>query len=221
LGIEGWLCPAMFKYFDVAPTCLYAQFKEKTYWHSKGNRKEEHRKRMMMWMENHRKLPTENLLTGQRRFLADLNRKLVDVEKGIMKECQAINDQLAKRGADVDDWLDDYEIDVRITFYMRKDDPGYDITGDNILEELDEYFFKEDFTNLIADGNNHSEYQHFENHPMKDEHHCWLYHSLYDHTPLGWINILRIGSVKVGIDVQYQKYWTVENAIDVDFVVQS
>lgn len=29
LDMEGWLCPALFKYFDKAPTRLYAQFKAK------------------------------------------------------------------------------------------------------------------------------------------------------------------------------------------------
>ena len=27
--MEGWLCPALFKYFDAAPETLYAQFKAK------------------------------------------------------------------------------------------------------------------------------------------------------------------------------------------------
>ena len=30
LDLEGWLCPALFKYFDVAPEILYAQFKART-----------------------------------------------------------------------------------------------------------------------------------------------------------------------------------------------
>ena len=29
LNMEGWLCPALFKYFDQAPLKLYAQFKAK------------------------------------------------------------------------------------------------------------------------------------------------------------------------------------------------
>jgi hypothetical protein len=29
LGIEGWLCPALFRYFEVAPERIYAQFKPK------------------------------------------------------------------------------------------------------------------------------------------------------------------------------------------------
>ena len=30
LDMEGWLCPALFKYFDSAPKKIYAQFRPKT-----------------------------------------------------------------------------------------------------------------------------------------------------------------------------------------------
>lgn len=30
LGMEGWLCPALFKYFEAAPARIYAQFKRKS-----------------------------------------------------------------------------------------------------------------------------------------------------------------------------------------------
>jgi hypothetical protein len=30
LEMEGWLCPALFKYFDSAPKKIYAQFRPKT-----------------------------------------------------------------------------------------------------------------------------------------------------------------------------------------------
>ena len=30
LGKEGWLCPALFKYFEAAPEKIYAQFKPKS-----------------------------------------------------------------------------------------------------------------------------------------------------------------------------------------------
>ncbi|ALN92147.1 MULTISPECIES: DUF6717 family protein [Lysobacter] len=29
IGMEGWLCPALLKYFDAPPTTLYAQFRAK------------------------------------------------------------------------------------------------------------------------------------------------------------------------------------------------
>lgn len=28
-GVGAWLCPALYKYFDVAPECIYAEFKAK------------------------------------------------------------------------------------------------------------------------------------------------------------------------------------------------
>ena len=39
---------------------------------------------------------------------------------------------------------------------------------------------------------------------MQDEFHCWLYHCLYDHTPLGWEALLRIGHIWVNLSVIYQ-----------------
>lgn len=30
IDMEGWLCPALFKYFEKAPATIYAQFKKKT-----------------------------------------------------------------------------------------------------------------------------------------------------------------------------------------------
>ncbi len=38
---------------------------------------------------------------------------------------------------------------------------------------------------------------------------CYLYHSLYDHTDLGWINMLRIGMIWVDIKVRYQKFFEI------------
>lgn len=29
LDLEGWLCPALFRYFDTAPACLYVQVKDR------------------------------------------------------------------------------------------------------------------------------------------------------------------------------------------------
>ena len=155
-------------------------------------------------LENWNKLRAEDLSTGQRQFLAQLNNKLADIETGIKKECRGLIDQLEKRINDPNDWLDDYEIDVVITFILKGDDPEYSDRSDNILVELDESVKGEIWEYGIGDGKNHSEYQHWD-HPMKDEHHCWLYHCLYDHTDLGWINVLRIGSIWVDIKPQFQK----------------
>ena len=44
-----------------------------------------------------RKLEAKDLSVEQRQFLSQLNRKLIDTEKGIKKECLAIIGQLDKR----------------------------------------------------------------------------------------------------------------------------
>ena len=45
--------------------------------------------------------------------------------------------------------------------------------------------------------------------PTVDSEEPYLYHSLYDHTDLGWINMLRIGMIWVDIKVQYQKFYQI------------
>jgi hypothetical protein len=39
---------------------------------------------------------------------------------------------------------------------------------------------------------------------MKDDYHCWLFHSLYDHSDLNWEDILNIGEIYSDIKVIYQ-----------------
>jgi hypothetical protein len=52
-------------------------------------------------------------------------------------------------------------------------------------------------------------FQGSDNHPMKDEHHCWLFHDLYDHdypdSPrLPWKDIMHIGTIWVDIEIMHQ-----------------
>lgn len=51
---------------------------------------------------------------------------------------------------------------------------------------------------FIGDGINHNA-RNPENNPMKGEHHCWLYHCLYDHTSLSWEEITTIQTFWVEI----------------------
>jgi hypothetical protein len=39
---------------------------------------------------------------------------------------------------------------------------------------------------------------------MRGEHHCWWFHHLYDHTHLGWEDLLRIGHIWGDVKVCYQ-----------------
>ncbi len=150
-------------------------------------------------------LRDEDLSKGQIRILQDLNVKLVNIENNIKKEVQSLIFYGEQRINNPNDWINNYEIDCYITFILREDDPEYDKYNDNVLVQLWEGSKHEIWEWGIGDGNNHNEYQNWDKHPMKNEYHCWLYHCLYDHTELGWINMLRIGRIWVDINVVYQK----------------
>lgn len=147
----------------------------------------------------------EKLTTLQIVQLQRLNKKLADIEGKLKIDILNLHLIAEERVEDALDWIEDYEIDIYITFTLKEDDYYYDEDLDNILVQLTEYPAKYLGITHISDGMNHSEFQHWDNHIMKKEHHCWLYHCLYDHTDLGWVDILRIGSIWVDINIEYQR----------------
>lgn len=148
----------------------------------------------------------DDLSRRDRQFLLALNGRLAEIEDQIKAEAIDTAGALEARVEVSSDWIQDYEIECTISFWLREDDPAYKEDDDNILIELREYLKGIDDDRLgIADRRNHNEYRHWKNHPMRDERHCWLYYSLYAHTDLGWANLLRIGVIWVDLDVTYQR----------------
>lgn len=155
----------------------------------------------------------------QKQNLYKLNCTLKDLEEKIRNEAFLLNDAAFKRTIDSDDWVDDYEIKCGITFLLSENDPYFDESSDNILAVLWEAPAKpipENSNSLnnwrIADGKNHNEALLELKDPLKDESHCWLYHCLYDHCNIGWINILRIGKIWIDVSVEYQMVKPINNA---------
>jgi hypothetical protein len=143
-----------------------------------------------------------DLLDYQRDFLKSLNSKLMDIESILKHEIQRLVSEGKKRIQNRNDWVQDYEIDCFVTFVLKEDDPGYDGKSDNILVQLWEGDKYEDWEWGIGDEKNHNEFQNWENHPMKDEFHYWLYRCLY--SKLNWIDIMRIGQVRIDVQIIYQ-----------------
>lgn len=160
--------------------------------------------------EHRNRLKIEDLSPEQRQFLKNLNSKLAEIELGIKKECQVLNTELERKLNDPNDWLEDYEIECNVQFILKETDLDYDEDNDNILVELTDYMKHENWSWGMGDGNNHNDMEGWENCPMSHEHHCSMYHALYDHTGLGWVNMLRIGNIWIDIEVVYQKFYEID-----------
>jgi len=158
-------------------------------------------------------IQADELNQSQRQALEKLNQILAKLEKGIKKEALLLVAECDRKVNDEHEWLEDYEAEVEISFWLKDSDPAFDEDQDNILVVLREelkHCWDGDLENYLGGKTNHSEFQHWEDHPMKDEFHCWLYHCLYDHTELGWLDILRIGSIWVDIKPRLQHFIELE-----------
>jgi len=144
-----------------------------------------------------------------------LNQILAATVKSIIKEALSLIADYDRKINDNDEWIEDYEAEVEISFWLKETDPAFDEDQENILVVLREELkhSQEEFEYYLGGDVNHNEFQNWKDHPMKNEHHCWLYHCLYDHTELGWIDILRTGSIWVEIKCDLQNFIEIEQAI--------
>ncbi len=151
----------------------------------------------------------QNLSKTQKVRLLKLNLRLENLQEKIIKEAVKLDIELSKRVADETDILDDYEIDLKIHFILRKDDENYKEEDDNFVTEINEYLkgiSKKSNTYPLSLEDNHNEYRAWENHPMQNKYHCWWFHCLYDHNHLEWEDILKIGEFWSDLKVYYQYF---------------
>ncbi|WP_019935812.1 hypothetical protein [Oceanimonas smirnovii] len=149
----------------------------------------------------------EQFSEEQKKFLFKLNTQLSDIEKEIGSEVARLRKDCQKKLNNPNDWVNDYELECVVTFVLSNEDQYFSDEDDNIIVELcasGKHMgkHKREIWN-IADNVNHNKFQLYD-HPLKHEHHCWLYYCLYDRTELGWANIFRIGSIWIDVKVEYQ-----------------
>jgi len=140
--------------------------------------------------------------------LKQINKRLTELQEKILYEAVAIDKELIKRVQNKEDPLDDYEIEYKIDFVLKEDDPKYKQDEDNFLASIIGYVkgVSIDYPAYpYRAQDNHNEFQNWD-HEMKDEKHCWWYHELYDHKGLDFEDILRIGLIWSDIDVTYQYF---------------
>ena len=152
--------------------------------------------------------PTE-MTRDQRLFLVNLNKRLSEIEKQLKKETLDIITMMNKRLEDEADWINDYEIECTVEFYLNENDPAYSDDEDNILAEFTEgisLLRYADHSLLASDENwNDLSLPDLDN-PEQREHHGWFYHQLYDHTKITWEDMLRIGDIWVDINITLQHH---------------
>jgi len=115
-----------------------------------------------------------------------------------------VSPRLAAKVADPNDPMYDYEIEARLAFIMREEDPDYDEDNDNILTTRNETLKhlrpdeSENFAETIGPKG------------LQAEPHCWRFHDLYDHEygadspSLSFHDCLRISKVLVDVKVCQQ-----------------
>lgn len=139
--------------------------------------------------------------------LRAINEKLKTLQDKLLAEAISLDSALRVRVEDTNDPLDDYEIELRILFCLKENHPNFIEDEDNILTQIHEYLKG---ISINAPhypwrwSDNHNEYRGWAEHPMKNEHHCWWFHCLYDHNHLKTCDILSIGRVWSDIIVSYQ-----------------
>ncbi len=152
--------------------------------------------------------PTE-MTREQRLFLVNLNNRLSEIEKQLKKETLEIITMMNKRLEDEADWINDYEIECTVEFYLNEDDPAYSDEEDNILAEFTEGISLLRYADhsLLASSENWNDMSLPDlDNPDQNEHHDWFYHQLYDHTKITWEDMLRIGDIWVDINITLQHH---------------
>lgn len=145
------------------------------------------------------KVSCKDMTESQLALLRHINHILTELEPVIVSEFSRLNSLAKARVEDQEDWVDDYEIRCHITFYLNENDPSNSEEKDNILVVLSENGKRPH--PRLGDGEDHN--QPPGAFPISDERHCWLFHCLYDHTDLGWGDILRIGDVIFDVTIEY------------------
>jgi hypothetical protein len=144
----------------------------------------------------------DELNDEQKLWLLKLNaylRQLEDKYHPILAEKYSL---LEARVNDPSDWMNEFNLEYAITFYLREDDAEYEEDDDNILIELSNLSFptkKQDW----GFGATHIDHA-IDIMQISNEKHCYTYHQLYDQCNLDFRDLLRIGNIYMEIKTDEQ-----------------
>lgn len=131
-----------------------------------------------------------------------LHAQLIVVEAKFYPILEAKHRELTARVVDLADWMQEFNLELWLTYYLREDDPEWETDCDNILMQC-EYLGNWSAMNDWGFGMlhiNHAE----PGFPFENPHHCYSFHELYAHCDLDWRDLLRIGNIHVEIKIDEQ-----------------
>jgi hypothetical protein len=141
--------------------------------------------------------------------LLQLNHHLAKLQDFLNTQERSILPVLASKGADPDDPIADYEIDVVFHYTFREDDPEWNEDSDNFIAKR-----KSSLNGTSKSSSKRDDWREYRPgmEAINTEPHCWLFHDLYDHSygltspnvPLR--DCLRLGELWVDIVIR-QQYW--------------
>ena len=141
--------------------------------------------------------------------LLQLNRQLSELEHFFVSIMQEAELAMKAKVSNAKDPMEDYEIELKIDYVLREDDPEYEEDDDNYLTSrslvLENLLKEKDEEGKIIDWA-----ESFAPEFLHTEPHCWLFHDLYDHSygpespSLSFENCARIGKIFVEVQIRQQ-----------------
>jgi len=149
--------------------------------------------------------------------LMTLNRRLGEIESLKRNTAHELRPGLIGKIRNPDDPMGDFEIDTKIVFILRDDDPEASEDSDNIMTTRDDLVSYPDDKAVDKDIVDFRESCNSETDQLAAEPHCYLFHDLYDHSygveqpsvPLR--DCLRIGTIWVDVIIRQQYFLDVES----------
>jgi hypothetical protein len=166
---------------------------------------------MRMQKDTRSRLHPTEMTREQRLFLVNLNARLAKIEQQYKKEALALIDMMNTKVESDADWIHDYEIECKIHFSLNTSDSAYKEDEDNFLAEIRDSLggmlmhFGESEADTSNENWNDLHIPDLDN-PEQEEHHCWLFHHLCDHSALSGADLLRIGSIWVDVNLTLQHF---------------
>lgn len=149
-------------------------------------------------------------------FLMALNKRLRKLEHDINTACYRLNQEMHARQERGEPFLDDYDIDAKLSFILREDLTLYREDDDNIIHESNDFKTAgpDRLEEWIQEAREHEEMDWndargatnpvIRNNPLFNVPHCWLFHDLQSHSRVPLRHLCGIGTIWVNIRVRHQ-----------------